>query len=86
MSTTDDTNAARRGSGSNDQLGPLPEPDVPLVRGGCYTEALVKKIVAEKVAAERERWRQALTDAMEEGGHLMSSSDYERARRLRDEA
>ena len=36
-------------------LGLLPEPDVPIVRGGCYTEALVRKIVVEKVAAERER-------------------------------
>lgn len=40
----------------SDELSPLPEPDVPLVHGGCYTEALVRKIVSEKVFAERERW------------------------------
>lgn len=38
----------------SERVGPLPAPDVPLVRGGCYTEALVQKIVAEKVAAERD--------------------------------
>lgn len=43
---------------SNAELGPLPEPDVPLVRGGCYTAALVRQIVEERVAAERALYEQ----------------------------
>ncbi len=35
---------------------------------------------------EVERLREALADAMEVGGHLMSASAYERARALRDGA
>jgi len=62
MSTTDDTNAALRGSGSNDLLCPLPEPALThdrhghmLLIGPCYTEDQMRAYAAQEVAAERER-------------------------------
>lgn len=67
MSTTDDTNAALRGSGSNDLLCPLPEPALThdrhghmLLIGPCYTEDQMRAYAAQEVAAERERWRELL--------------------------
>lgn len=52
----------------------------------CGIDGRLRDFAEAVQAAERERWRQALTDALEVGGHLMSSSAYERARRLRDAA
>ena len=79
MSTTDDTNAARRGSGSNDLLGPLVDAAMTAAKevayGTCATVAnhlegdygtwddwadLVERVAAQAVAAERERWRDAI--------------------------
>jgi hypothetical protein len=48
--------------------------------------AMVPVSVLERAKQEIEQLRLALTDAMEVGGHLMSSSSYERARALRDRA
>lgn len=68
MTSKEETPPADAGRGLSEGLGLLPEPDVPLVRGGCYTEALVLKIVAEKVAAERERWAAICRGVMAEHG------------------
>ena len=70
--------------------GAMPKPDVPLVRGGCYTEALVRKIVAEKVAAERERCAklcEALVDLQAQYVEAeYSAGADECARRIRETA
>ena len=62
MSTTDNTNAALRGSESNDQLGPLPEPALThdrhghrLLIGPCYTSNQMRAYAAQERGAERER-------------------------------
>lgn len=57
--TTADPGAV--GSQVQRPVRPLPAPDVPLVRGGCYTAELVRQIVAYEVAAERERAVLAVT-------------------------
>ena len=78
MSTTDNTNAALRGSESNDQLGPLPEPALThdrhghmLLIGPCYTADQTRAYAAQERAAERERLAAA---CWERRGHFASDA------------
>jgi hypothetical protein len=55
-------------------------------RAGDSADDVVPLTLHAAAVAEIERWRQALTDALEVGGHLMNADRYERARALRDGA
>lgn len=61
MNSTEDTKTDRRGSGSNDQLGPLPEASTRTdwhIDGygePAFTEDDMRAYASQEVAAERER-------------------------------
>ena len=61
MSTTDDTNATRRGSESNDLLGRLVDAEMAAYSDAAYAEHgsardQLERFAADVQAAERQRW------------------------------